>query len=65
MTIHVYKCSHCGEQFEIKTDYNPHDELACPKCYQKAKRVFSPPFIRAKWKHGDIGSADNWKRYEE
>jgi len=65
MPIHSFKCERCGDIFDWKTDYNPPNEIACPKCYGKAKRLFTAPTIKAKWTHGDIGSRDNWERYEE
>ena len=64
MPIHVYKCEICGVEEQYKTTYEPADQEVC-RCGGKMCRVFTPPVIRAKWRRGDIGSADNWARYEE
>lgn len=64
MPIHVYKCTECGNEDTFKTTYEPKAEEVC-KCGGRMVRVFTPCNLRFKWRHGDIGSTDNWERYEE
>lgn len=42
MPIYEYKCTSCGEKFELRRSMNDTSEIRCPKCGdEKPKRVFS------------------------
>ena len=41
MPIYEYQCSSCFYKFEKKESFNGNPSISCPKCGNKAKRVFS------------------------
>ncbi|MCH4084090.1 MAG: zinc ribbon domain-containing protein [Coriobacteriaceae bacterium] len=45
MAVYDYKCTECGNQFEVEHPMNEHPDVSCPKCGSEAKRVFVPSGI--------------------
>ncbi len=42
MPVYEYECICCGFRFELKQSFNENNQVSCPKCGDKTKRVFSP-----------------------
>ncbi|ERL12829.1 FmdB family zinc ribbon protein [Olegusella massiliensis] len=40
MARYDYKCSSCGNVFEIEHSMSAHPEISCPKCGLHAERMF-------------------------
>ena len=41
MPIYEYQCNDCSFKFEKKESFNGNPVMPCPKCGNKAKRIFS------------------------
>lgn len=59
----LYEYEHCGEKFEKILPIAERDNVDCPKCGQKAKRLFptgthhvwvGPPEWAYAWQHGEV-----------
>ena len=46
MARYDYKCTSCGNVFEVEHPMSEHPELTCPLCGKPAERVFSASGIR-------------------
>jgi putative FmdB family regulatory protein len=42
MPIYQYHCPKCNLKFELKQSFSDESMVACPKCQNGAKRLFSP-----------------------
>jgi len=42
MPIYQYICKECNLEFEEKADFSNSSSADCPKCKNRAKRVFAP-----------------------
>jgi len=42
MPVYQYRCAKCKLKFELKQSFNDESIVACPKCRNEAKRLFSP-----------------------
>lgn len=58
----IYEYEHCGERFEELRPIAERDNVNCPKCGEKAKRILAtgtrhvwvgPPEWANAWKHGE------------
>lgn len=59
MPIYQYHCPKCNLKFELKQSFSDESMVACPKCQNGAKRLFSPvPVI---FKGPGFYSTDNRK----
>ncbi len=45
MPLYDYKCSSCGNQYEMREGFDAPARQPCPKCGQEAKRILHPPPI--------------------
>jgi putative FmdB family regulatory protein len=43
--LYDYKCTSCGNQYEMREGFDAPARQPCPKCGQEAKRVLHPPPI--------------------
>ena len=43
--LYDYKCSSCGNQYEMREGFDAPSRQPCPKCGQEAKRILHPPPI--------------------
>jgi putative FmdB family regulatory protein len=43
--LYDYKCSSCGNQYEMREGFDAPARQPCPKCGQEAKRILHPPPI--------------------
>jgi putative FmdB family regulatory protein len=43
--LYDYKCSSCGNQYELREGFDAPSRQPCPKCGNEAKRVLHPPPI--------------------
>jgi putative FmdB family regulatory protein len=43
--LYDYKCSSCGNQYEMREGFDAPARQPCPKCGNEAKRVLHPPPI--------------------
>lgn len=41
MPLYEYKCENCGERFEVIRRPSDKDEVKCPTCDEKAKKLLS------------------------
>lgn len=48
MARYDYHCSSCDITFEVEHPMTAHPDIACPRCGQKAERVFEPSGITFK-----------------
>ena len=63
MPIYQYHCPKCNLKFELKQSFSDESMVACPKCQNGAKRLFSPvPVI---FKGPGFYSTDNRKGSSE
>jgi len=63
MPIYQYHCPKCNLKFELKQSFSDESMVACPKCQNGAKRLFSPvPVI---FKGTGFYSTDNRKGSSE
>ena len=63
MPIYQYHCPRCNLKFELKQSFSDESMVACPKCQNGAKRLFSPvPVI---FKGPGFYSTDNRKGSSE
>ena len=63
MPIYQYHCPKCNFKFELKQSFSDESMVACPKCQNGAKRLFSPvPVI---FKGTGFYSTDNRKGSSE
>jgi len=61
--IYQYHCPKCNLKFELKQSFSDESMVACPKCQNGAKRLFSPvPVI---FKGPGFYSTDNRKGSSE
>lgn len=42
MPIYEYHCTDCDCEFEVRRSFSDTSEVFCPKCENRAERVFSP-----------------------
>ena len=42
MPVYQYHCPKCNFKFELKQSFSDESMVACPKCQNGAKRLFSP-----------------------
>ncbi|MBA4370589.1 MAG: FmdB family transcriptional regulator [Coriobacteriaceae bacterium] len=42
MSSYDFRCTECGEVFEIVRSHSDSSEVCCPSCEAPAKRVFTP-----------------------
>lgn len=69
MARYDYKCTSCGEVFEVEHHMSEHPEVKCPTCGSPAERVFSASGIHfeghgfyntdRRKSVGSVGSADD------
>lgn len=45
MPLYDYKCSSCGNHYELRESFDAPSRQPCPKCGNEAKRVLHPPPI--------------------
>ena len=46
MARYDYRCSKCGNVFEVEHPMSEHPDVACPQCGAEAERVFSASSIK-------------------
>lgn len=46
MARYDYKCTVCGEVFEVEHGMTEHPEIACPRCGKPAEKVISASGIK-------------------
>ncbi|OGO06870.1 MAG: FmdB family transcriptional regulator, partial [Chloroflexi bacterium RBG_13_57_8] len=42
MPIYEYECIHCQHRFEVRQGFTDKPQAKCPKCKEKARRIFHP-----------------------
>jgi putative FmdB family regulatory protein len=42
MPIYEYECADCSKKFEVRRGFHDDDEVYCPVCKGKGRRMFSP-----------------------
>jgi putative FmdB family regulatory protein len=63
MPVYQYHCPKCNLKFDLKQSFSDESMVACPKCQNGAKRLFSPvPVI---FKGSGFYSTDNRKSSPE
>lgn len=56
MPIYVFKCSICGEKFELHISMAEYrDRIPCPDCSGVMRRFFTPVAVICHWGSGVIG----------
>lgn len=45
MPLYDYKCTSCGNHYELREGFDAPSRQPCPKCGSEAKRVLHPPPI--------------------
>lgn len=48
MARYDYRCSGCGNVFEVEHPMSEHPEISCPRCGNHCDRVFEPSGIAFK-----------------
>lgn len=42
MPTYVYKCSNCGNKFELRRSIKDESEVLCPECGSPSEKIFVP-----------------------
>ncbi|MGQ9618595.1 MAG: FmdB family zinc ribbon protein [Candidatus Aminicenantia bacterium] len=68
MPLYEYRCSECGEKFEIIQKISDASLKKCPSCGGALKKLFSPPMLQFKgsgWYITDYAKKDSGKEGKE